>query len=205
MRRMWLAGRREICQRNSPALSTDAAETAQNPLAMIRNAMADDVSALVEIENRAFTSDRISRRSFRYLMSKANAATLVAVENGGAPCGYAIVLFNRGTSLARLYSIAVDPDRQGQGIGGALLLAAETVARQHAAAYMRLEVRDDAEEVNRFTARTAFENSACNRTTTKTMWPPCAWRNRWLRRPTRALCACRITRRLWISPADLRR
>jgi ribosomal protein S18 acetylase RimI-like enzyme len=139
-----------IRQRNRPALSTDTAETAQNPLAMIRNAMADDVSALVEIENRAFTSDRISRRSFRYLMSKANAATLVAAENGGAPCGYAIVLFNRGTSLARLYSIAVDPDRQGQGIGGALLLAAETVARQHAAAYMRLEVRDDAGEVQSF-------------------------------------------------------
>ena len=52
--------------------------------------------------------------------------------------------------MARLYSIAVDPDRQGQGIGGALLLAAETVARQHAAAYMRLEVRDDAGEVQSF-------------------------------------------------------
>ena len=123
---------------------------------MIRRASAEDVSALVEIENRAFSTDRISRRSFRYLMSKANAATLVAVENGGAPCGYAIVLFNRGTSLARLYSIAVDPDCQRQRIGSELLAASEEIARQHAAAYMRLEVRADAEKVQAFYGAQGF-------------------------------------------------
>src|SRR5512132_2249832 len=109
-------------------------------LFMIRPATADDVSALVEIENGAFTTDRISRRAFRYLMSKANAATLVAVEEDGEISGYVIVLFNRGTSLARLYSVAVDTDRQRHGIGGGLLAAAEAVERHHAAAYMRLEV-----------------------------------------------------------------
>lgn len=117
---------------------------------MIRPATADDISALVEIENRAFTTDRISRRAFRYLMSKANAATLVSTEEGGGISGYAIVLFNRGTSLARLYSVAVDADRQRHGIGSELLAAAEAVARQHAAAYMRLEVRADAENVQAF-------------------------------------------------------
>jgi ribosomal protein S18 acetylase RimI-like enzyme len=116
---------------------------------MIRPATADDISALVEIENRAFTTDRISRRAFRYLMSKANAATLVAVEDVGIN-GYAIVLFNRGTSLARLYSIAVDPDFQRQGAGSELLVASEAVARRHAAAYMRLEVRADADRVQTF-------------------------------------------------------
>jgi ribosomal protein S18 acetylase RimI-like enzyme len=118
--------------------------------AMIRPATADDISALVDIENCAFTTDRISRRSFRYLMSKANAATLASVAEGGEVQGYAIVLFNRGTSLARLYSIAVDPDRQRHGIGSELLATAEAIARRHAAAYMRLEVRADSDKVQAF-------------------------------------------------------
>ncbi|MBK8175675.1 MAG: GNAT family N-acetyltransferase/peptidase C39 family protein [Rhodospirillales bacterium] len=110
---------------------------------MIRSATADDLPALIDIENRAFVSDRISRRAFRYLLSKANAETLVEQTDAGAVRGYAIILFNRGTSLARLYSIAVDPACHRQGVGAALLIEAERVARDHAAAYMRLEVRAD--------------------------------------------------------------
>src|SRR5512144_434967 len=96
---------RDRSRRRAHRRSTDAAEASENPAAMIRPATADDISALVGIENRAFTTDRISRRAFRYLMSKANAATLVATEAGGGISGYAIVLFNRGTSLARLYGV----------------------------------------------------------------------------------------------------
>lgn len=137
-------------------LSTDAAKASQNPLAMIRKSTADDVSALVHIENRAFVTDRISRRSFRYLMSKANAVTLVAVGDSSTIRGYAIILFNRGTSLARLYSIAVDPDCHRRRIGSELLAASEAVARRHAAAYMRLEVRADAEKVQAFYSAHGF-------------------------------------------------
>ncbi len=131
-----------------------------NPLAMIRPATHDDLEELVRIENVAFVTDRLSRRSFRYLMSEGNAAILVdspdvrapdaTVPVGGACRGYAIILFNRGTSLARLYSIAVDPAHQRAGLGRALLDAAEEKARRHAAAYMRLEVRADAVDVQRF-------------------------------------------------------
>jgi ribosomal protein S18 acetylase RimI-like enzyme len=117
---------------------------------MIRPATHDDVAELVRIENIAFATDRLSRRSFRYLLSKGNAAILVDAPNGQAPRGYAIVLFNRGTSLARLYSIAVDPAHQREGVGRALLQAAEDEARRRAAAYMRLEVRTDAQAVQRF-------------------------------------------------------
>ena len=55
-----------------------------------------------------------------------------------------MVLFNRGTSLARLYSLARDPRDRGASVGAALLAAAEQVARERDAAYMRLEVRADA-------------------------------------------------------------
>ena len=50
---------------------------------MIRQAKSRDVRALIEIENRAFRTDRFTPRNFRYLLSEANAVTLVDVC---APC-----------------------------------------------------------------------------------------------------------------------
>lgn len=118
---------------------------------LIRPAAAADVDALVQIENRAFVTDRISRRAFRYLLSRANAATLVDTGGDGNRLrGYAMLLFNRGTSLARLYSIAVDPPDHGRGIGARLLAAAEDAARGRGAVSMRLEVRADAAALKAF-------------------------------------------------------
>jgi len=110
---------------------------------MIRKARARDLGALVDIENRSFTIDRFSRRNFQYLLTKANAETLVWEDDQGRLLGYAMLLFNTGTSLARLYSYAVDPDARGRGIGGALLAAAEESALAHECIALRLEVRPD--------------------------------------------------------------
>jgi ribosomal protein S18 acetylase RimI-like enzyme len=110
--------------------------------AMIRKAQLDDLEALVTLETRCFATDRLSRRSFRHLLTRGNAVTLVD-EDGDALRGYAMVLFHAGTALARLYSIAVDPDQQGRGIGRALLTAAEQEAIAHDCASMRSEVRKD--------------------------------------------------------------
>lgn len=109
----------------------------------VRPALLADVDALVRIERSSFETDRLSARRFRYLLSKANALTLVAVGPDGFQVGYVMVLFSRGTSLARLYSIAVEPSMRGMGIGEQLLQAAEAGAREHDAACMRLEVRVD--------------------------------------------------------------
>jgi hypothetical protein len=70
--------------------------------------------------------------------------TLVADEQGKVE-GYAMLLFNTGTSLARLYSLAVDPGAQGRGIGGALMEAVEEHALAHGCVSIRLEVRADGE------------------------------------------------------------
>lgn len=110
---------------------------------MIRRARATDLSQLVDIENQSFTVERFSRRTFRYLLSKANAVTLVDEDQAGRLRGYAMVLFTRGTSLARLYSIAARPECRGMGVGGALLAASEAAAVDSDAAAMRLEVRAD--------------------------------------------------------------
>lgn len=108
----------------------------------IRPARLDDLNALVRIETSTFETDRISRRNFRYLLTKANAATLVE-EWKGQVRGYAMLLFHTGTSLARLYSYAVEPSFQRRGIGRALVEAAERLALERECIALRLEVRRD--------------------------------------------------------------
>ena len=108
----------------------------------IREARLDDLENLVCIEKRCFQIDRFSRRNFRYLLSEANAITLVE-EQGGTLRGYAMVLFHEGTSLARLYSFAVDPDFQRQGVGQRLIAAAEELALREECVTLRVEVRKD--------------------------------------------------------------
>lgn len=109
---------------------------------MIRRADLHDLTTLVEIEKRCFDSDRLSRRNFRHLLTKGHAATLV-ITRQQVMLGYVMVLFNRGTSLARMYSIAVVPEARGQGLGQELIEAAEQTARDEGCVYMRLEVRRD--------------------------------------------------------------
>lgn len=131
-------------------------EEPPNPTPMIRDARPADINVLVDIENACFAGDRLSRRAFRYLLSKANAATLVDEEASGAVAGYAMVLFTRSTSLARLYSIAVRPECRGRGVGNTLLAAAERAALVRDAAFMRLEVRADDIATQAFYRRSGY-------------------------------------------------
>lgn len=109
---------------------------------MIRPATLADLDDLVLIENRCFETDRMSRRSFHHMISKGNAATLVAEEDRRV-VGYVMVFFRRGTSMARIYSIAVLPEVRRSGVAGKLVEAAEQVTLDGDAVYMRLEVRTD--------------------------------------------------------------
>ena len=106
---------------------------------MIRDGVVDDVPALVDLENKCFETDRMSARSIRNFITKGRAPLIVDEENGVLR-GYALVLLHSNTSLARLYSIAVDPKIRGQGVGRALLTEAENRALKHNATRMRLEV-----------------------------------------------------------------
>jgi ribosomal protein S18 acetylase RimI-like enzyme len=108
----------------------------------IREAVLTDIAALARLEQHSFSLDRISRRQFRYLLTKANAVVLVA-EQHGQLLGNLVLLFSRASSAARLYSIAVREDRRGQGLGHCLIKAAETQSWARQRAYLRLEVRKD--------------------------------------------------------------
>lgn len=109
---------------------------------MIRRAVTSDLDVLQDMENLSFRGDRLSRRSLAHLIKKGHATTLVEVERGRAR-GYALILYRKGTSLARLYSIVVHPDFRGLGLGLKLLESAEKDALKKDCVIMRLEVRRD--------------------------------------------------------------
>lgn len=111
---------------------------------MLRDGVLADVSALVDLENRCFATDRLSARSFRHFLAKGRAP-LIVDDLDGVLQGYALVLLHPNTSLARLYSLAVDPRLRGHGIGRALLAAAEARALEQGATRMRLEVHQNNE------------------------------------------------------------
>lgn len=109
--------------------------------ARLRKAVRADVAALVTLEERCFETDRLSRRSFNRLVQSDTAWLVLAEsETPGALLGYAVVLFHHGTSLARLYSIAVAEDARGQRIAEQLLSACEQEATARGKVFMRLEV-----------------------------------------------------------------
>jgi len=110
--------------------------------ARIRPGVVADIPRLVEIETRCFATDRLSKRSFQHLLTRGHTIHLVA-EVEGAIIGYVIVLLQRGTSLARLYSFAIDPAYRGRGFGMELLAETERNAVEQGCAFMRLEVRPD--------------------------------------------------------------
>jgi len=107
-----------------------------------RFASVADIDALVALEQQCFTLNRLNPRNFHWMVSRANARLILA-EQAGQLAGYALVLFHRGTSLARLYSIAVDPLWRGHGLGQCLLEQAQASALERNCAWLRLEVRPD--------------------------------------------------------------
>lgn len=108
----------------------------------VRAADAGDISVLLAIEQASFSSDRLSRRSFRHLLTQGNSVTLMG-EVDGHSCGYVTLLFRADVSLARVYSIATAPGWHGRGIASALLRAAEALALARHCAAIRLEIRKD--------------------------------------------------------------
>jgi len=107
-----------------------------------RHATSDDLDALVKLEDRCFTEDRISRRSFRRFLDMPRDRLIVAVA-GDELVGYCLVLMSAATRLARIYSIAVLPAERGRNIGEQLVLEAEAAAVDAGRIVMRLEVRED--------------------------------------------------------------
>ncbi len=105
-----------------------------------RVAKKSDIPTLVSLENKSFNSDQLSERNFKYFMDLSHGVVLVQ-ELEAQVVGYGILLFHKSTALARLYSLAIDSNFRGQGLGGKLLSKLESLAKDNDCTYLRLEVK----------------------------------------------------------------
>ncbi|MFP5384371.1 MAG: GNAT family N-acetyltransferase [Gammaproteobacteria bacterium] len=108
----------------------------------LRAAAVTDIDELLALEESCFTTDRLSRRNFRWMIRQANAMLLVAETPPGL-AGYILVLFRRQSRSARIYSVAVQPAWRGKGVAEQLLAAAELAAAAVGCDGIHLEVRPE--------------------------------------------------------------
>ncbi len=99
-----------------------------------------DLDELVSLEERTFDSDRLSRAQYRRHLDSASAQVLVASASHNHFLGAAVLFFRKHSTVARVYSLATQPLARGQGVGTALLEAADRAARRRGCRALRLEV-----------------------------------------------------------------
>ncbi len=109
----------------------------------VRRAELFDLDDLVALEERTFDSDRLSRTQYRRHLDSDSAKVLVASAGPHRFLGTAVLFFRKHSRVARLYSLATIPEARGQGVGSALLAAADRLARRQRCNALRLEVRVD--------------------------------------------------------------
>ncbi len=109
---------------------------------LIRPAQLKDLDAIAALENAAFESDRLSRRTLRNHIDAAHRPVFTAWI-GELLAGYALIALRKGSRRGRLYSIAVDNRAARRGVAKALIQAAERYLRRHKREALRLEVRAD--------------------------------------------------------------
>ena len=115
------------------------------PTISVRVAGPGDAAALAALDQRAFPpADRFSLRVWRHLLGAArrnrSALTVIAHGADGNVLGAAALLLRRGSRVARLYTVAVDPAARGLGLGRRLIAEALMRAPQRCNV-VSLEVR----------------------------------------------------------------
>lgn len=109
----------------------------------VRRAELFDLDDLVALEERSFDTDRLSRAQYRRHLDSESAKVLVASAGPHQFLGTAVLFFRKRSRIARVYSLATRPEARGRGVGGALLAAADRLARRQRCHALRLEVRTD--------------------------------------------------------------
>ena len=124
---------------------------------IVRLANDSDRPALVALEAASFAHDRITPRSWRRLLARPSALILVAGNTPGSAAshrphanipdqgiaGALVLLFRRGSRVARVYSLAVAAADRGRGIARMLLDQAASAATARNCRTVRLETRLD--------------------------------------------------------------
>jgi len=106
----------------------------------IRIASHDDFERIVALENLCFPKElAYTRRQLHHLLMKANSTILVETTETLVR-GFIIILYRRGTTVAGIETINVDPIYRKKGIGLRLLSATEKLLRKKGIHKIRLEV-----------------------------------------------------------------
>jgi [ribosomal protein S18]-alanine N-acetyltransferase len=109
----------------------------------LRRASADDLDAIMAIEESTFADDAWSPNNMATELASAHTYYLVAQTEGGAIEGYAGLLAPMGTGQGDIQTIAVVPAARRSGLGRTLMLALQNEARRRGAEEIFLEVRAD--------------------------------------------------------------
>jgi len=118
----------------------------------IRLANLNDLDCLWTLEKDTFDPFKyhiLSRRQFRYLLTKGNADILVAYHDKTI-LGAAILFYRKTSSLARLYSIAIHPNSQKQSIGHLLFYNLEKTMKKKDLKGFLCEFRQDQNWLSNF-------------------------------------------------------
>ncbi|TCI97751.1 ribosomal protein S18-alanine N-acetyltransferase [Aeromicrobium sp. IC_218] len=126
---------------------------------MIRPATADDLDAVVALEQACFGAEAWSAGLVADELASPSRAVLVHDEDGVRAYGTIGVV----ADVADLHRIATHPRSQGHGLGRALLDALLTAARAQEAERMLLEVAATNEPARRLYERAGFATIATRR------------------------------------------
>jgi ribosomal protein S18 acetylase RimI-like enzyme len=105
----------------------------------IRQATRDDLKEIIDIERASFEHEAYSKDLLALFLRDKAFITLVATD-GVKLLAYATTLGEDGGSGMRIVSIAVLPERRGQGAALTLMKNAEAIAIEKGAERMSLEV-----------------------------------------------------------------
>ncbi len=125
----------------------------------LRQADRNDAEAIIAIEQRCFSSDRISPRQIKYLLGRDTALSLVALVDGSV-AGCCIGLLPKRPRPGRVYSLAVLPEYRSQNVARRLMVRLLAEMKQRGYSRCRLEVRHSACAVRAFYERLGFQNIA---------------------------------------------
>jgi ribosomal-protein-alanine N-acetyltransferase len=109
----------------------------------LRRATADDLAAIMAIENALFPDDAWSSATMAAEIAGPHGHYLVAVADDGAIDGYAGLLAPEGSGHGDIQTIAVVERARRQGLGRTLMLVLLNEARRREATEVFLEVRAD--------------------------------------------------------------
>ena len=122
----------------------------------VRRAVPADLDRIDAIEAASFDRDRFPRRNLARMLRGGHTRFLLAEPGAGGQGGYLALNLRRNSRVARIYSLAVDPESRRQGLAEALIAAARYSAREAGCDRLRLEVRASNTAARRLYGRMGF-------------------------------------------------